>query len=1108
MKTVKYIIAALTAMSLLSCTRDEQQMTYSYDNDPDAVVVTASVASTKVNTEAAGDAFTEGDSFMVENTAEGINEYRSNAKYQYSGDAWKLVGEQYMHWADGYNYFQAWMPAGAAYNAFTIPADQSSVAGLRSADWMTAAVNGVEKTKNQSIDLEFSHKLAKVVVTVTEFKAPYTSEEAISNAKFAVAGKGISGEISIVDGANEIAAYISDKSMSAVLAPGVYEVGKTFLTLNVGGDALIVEAPQAGIALEAGKSYKFTLTVENNRPRISGVTVNDWNEAVLEGVGADEEIIGVTVKVPENEIWYVMSDGSVYDVYQTTNTYGHSPFDAEVISNTYENGRGVIRFASAVTRINDHTFGNSWAQNMVELYLPDCIESLGTGAISHTGLTTLRIPANLKTVESYALNSRSINPLHAGIKSFTGHHISADGKCVILEDSTMVGFAPNGITEYSIPEGVKSIDAYCFAWYDIESVIFPEGLEYIGGDAFAECKKLKSVTLPSTIENISSYAFRECTAIEGFYGNEKFHTPDNKCLIFMQDIPWQPAWNGPWICGFAGAGITEYTIPDGIVGIENYAFSSGVELKSVTLPSTLVKVGSVAFNGCSNLEAIYGDMVSEDHRCIIYGNRLENMVARKNLPKNYVIPENITEIGYAAFENCSEIESIMMGDQVTKIEGYAFGWCYNLKSLTLSAGLTDLSDVNFILGSTHLESVYLRAPFPPLYTDTQMDVYPDLTIYVPQESLEMYRTSPYWRNWKDYFEGYEYTDLPELNIDYYYSTDYSRDGKVTTVQTATVGNGVDLILMGDAYSDRQIADGTYRAAMDKAIEAMFSEEPYKSHRNMFNIYVVDVVSLTEGYDHGGQALSTFFGGGTYVGGDDNLVMEYTLNAISEERLDEALMVVMMNRDYYAGTCWMYYPSSGDYGNGPSVAYFPTSSDEATFNGLMLHEAGGHGFAKLEDEYAYEYMGAYPKSEVAQRRTLEGYGWWKNTDLTNDVNIVKWSHFLVDERYQYDGLGVFEGASTYWTGAWRPTENSIMRYNEGGFNAPSREAIYTRIHKLAYGESWQYNYEDFVAYDEINRKTAEEAAAAAARPQNIAPWRPTTPPVVVGKTWREAMEDAK
>ena len=78
----------------------------------------------------------------------------------------------------------------------------------------------------------------------------------------------------------------------------------------------------------------------------------------------------------------------------------------------------------------------------------------------------------------------------------------------------------------------------------------------------------------------------------------------------------------------------------------------------------------------------------------------------------------------------------------------------------------------------------------------------------------------------------------------------------------------------------------------------------------------------------------------------------------------------------------------------------------------------------------------------------------------------------------------------------------MRYNVGGFNAPSREAIYYRIHKLAYGDSWTYDYEKFVEWDSINRKSS--AAQAASLPMVFKQYEPTAPPVVVGKSWREAL----
>lgn len=250
-------------------------------------------------------------------------------------------------------------------------------------------------------------------------------------------------------------------------------------------------------------------------------------------------------------------------------------------------------------------------------------------------------------------------------------------------------------------------------------------------------------------------------------------------------------------------------------------------------------------------------------------------------------------------------------------------------------------------------------------------------------------------------------------------------------------------------------------------------------------------------------LEGYFGNGTEVGGNDNVVFNYALKAISEEKIDEALLIVAMNSDNYAGTCYMYHPENNTgYGNGVSVSYFPRGGDATTFAQLLHHEACGHGFAKLADEYAYEDMGTAPNDYVSQIKEQQtNWGWWKNVDFTNNPLETRWSHFINDTRYANEGLGAYEGGLTYWSGVWRPTENSIMRYNTGGFNAPSREAIYYRIHKLAYGDSWEYDYEEFVEWDARNRTA--EATIARAKSRKPTNYKPTHPPVFVNKSWRDA-----
>lgn len=340
-----------------------------------------------------------------------------------------------------------------------------------------------------------------------------------------------------------------------------------------------------------------------------------------------------------------------------------------------------------------------------------------------------------------------------------------------------------------------------------------------------------------------------------------------------------------------------------------------------------------------------------------------------------------------------------------------------------------------------------------------------------------------------------------LTFDIYSSSDYSRDGNVVMLQKASKGDGIDIVLMGDAFCDTDLADGTYERTMRSVAEQFFAVEPYASFKDYFNVYMVEVVSQNNRYVPGAKrALNTRFNGGTSVSGNDMRCFYYAGKAVGEERMDEVLTIVTLNRQYYAGTCYMYHPDEGqgDYGNGPAIAYFPLGTDADMFRGLVQHEAGGHGFAKLDDEYDYGYF--IYDSFIEDRTRMFEWGWWPNIDFTSDPASVKWASFLADSRYSGEGLGVFEGAATYGNGIWRPTENSIMRYNTGIYNAPSREAIYTRINKLANGADWQYDYEQFVAWDAVNR-----AATKAAGHGVLRHYDPLEKPVVTGKSWREASD---
>ena len=328
-------------------------------------------------------------------------------------------------------------------------------------------------------------------------------------------------------------------------------------------------------------------------------------------------------------------------------------------------------------------------------------------------------------------------------------------------------------------------------------------------------------------------------------------------------------------------------------------------------------------------------------------------------------------------------------------------------------------------------------------------------------------------------------------IQTYTSSDYSQDGQVTRIHSATVGKGIDVVFVGDAFADKD--QDLFNKYVKLGKEAFFTEEPFRSTKDRFNIYRIGSVSKNGiiAQEGGDTKFSAQFGQGTYVGGDNNLVNSFVKASIPSVDLTKTIIFVIINKAKYAGTCHMY-------SNNQAVCYVPLCRNENDYAQTLRHEGCGHGFGKLADEYFYDSMGRIPDDKVSELKKWKGfaYGFYENVDLTSDPNTILWSKFISDSRYS-GKVGVYEGGYTYPYGVYRPTDNSIMRYNTGGFNAPSREAIYKKIMKFSEGDAWTYDYETFVAFDAPAR-SAEAVTRAAAQCAAVdkANFIPLAPPVMV------------
>jgi len=282
------------------------------------------------------------------------------------------------------------------------------------------------------------------------------------------------------------------------------------------------------------------------------------------------------------------------------------------------------------------------------------------------------------------------------------------------------------------------------------------------------------------------------------------------------------------------------------------------------------------------------------------------------------------------------------------------------------------------------------------------------------------------------------------------------DGSWYAYQTHTVGPGIDLVFMGDAYSASDITGGKYEEDMHTAIEGFFDIQPYKAYRDYFNVYIVEAESGESQLESGVQKdtkFSTYYDTSLGYRTNLDLCLTFAQKAPIKDIVNTVVVLVVNTKQVISGTC-LY-----DLLTGKAVAVCPTSPDY--FIRIVQRDAGGIGFGKLAHEY-YTNGAVATQSQHDLLKSYHAHGYFTNVDLTGDLTNVLWKDFIGHPKYSM--VGAFEGALTYETGLWRSEENSIMTsYFISYYNAPSRAAIVKRIRALA-GES--FSMEWFMSTDII------------------------------------------
>ena len=300
-----------------------------------------------------------------------------------------------------------------------------------------------------------------------------------------------------------------------------------------------------------------------------------------------------------------------------------------------------------------------------------------------------------------------------------------------------------------------------------------------------------------------------------------------------------------------------------------------------------------------------------------------------------------------------------------------------------------------------------------------------------------------------------------------YGYKYGEDEWIT-LQKATKGRngGINIVLLGDGYNAKDIADGNYLKHIKQEVEHFFGIEPYKTYRNYFNVYTAVPLSTETGVGTVNtiryNRFSTTFTGGVGLKADYDEIFSYALGAptVNKDNLKETLIIIVPNSTDYGGICQMWP-------DGSAIAFCPLSTYGYPLDtrGVVQHEAGGHGFGKLGDEYIYHnaFIDACSCTccgHVMEFNNAKALGWYDNLSLTGKMHNVGWSHLIFDDRYS-DIVDIYEGGYMHNRGVFRSEQNSCMNNDIPYYSTISRESIVKRIKRYA-GET--FSFEEFVKYD--------------------------------------------
>lgn len=355
-----------------------------------------------------------------------------------------------------------------------------------------------------------------------------------------------------------------------------------------------------------------------------------------------------------------------------------------------------------VTKIG---FAAFYKTKSAKIVLPDSVVVLESDAFYGANASCIVIPDTVQSVAHDALNDT------------TWYENQKDGPLYL--DHVFLGFKNCDSKEglFSVREGTKVIASDAFSLTDFSEVMLPDSVCYLGESAFSGCSKLTRITIPKYLVSIGRCAFHDCDALvtdlifsDGIreigesafsgcskiervslplsiktIGNDAFH----HCQIKHITLP-------PLFAATDNRGKVIVEIPNSVESVKligqwttipDELFSQLRELKKLTLPESVVRIGSEAFEYCEALEEIY----IPDTVMAIGNSAFSNCKRMRNVK----LPAQLKCIKEFLFSHCSSLEAVFIPLGVTNIESHAFYDCPSLKKISIPDSVDIIADNAF-----------------------------------------------------------------------------------------------------------------------------------------------------------------------------------------------------------------------------------------------------------------------------------------------------------------------------------------------------------------------------------------------------------------------------